>query len=616
MMTKPYRMLAAILFVVLIAAGCQTAQEQATPTPIPTPIVAEKSLYTVGRGTVQRIQEFNARISPVVEVELFFESNGYVDKVFFERNDLVSAGDVIAELKQEASTNQLAQAVVSLEQADLRLEQAKEANERQLAESKINLEIKKLKLDRFKALPPDPVETLTEEAKAANERQLAESTLSLESKKLKLERFKALPPDSAETVTAEAKESYERQLADSALDLETRKLRLDKFRLQTPDTDIEIAAKRLEEANFKRAEAQGAYDRISWQPGVEATRAAQTLQSATIAYEISKATYDAALARAETYKIDLAVMERDYESAQLAHEYLKGDIEKSLADIAESAAVKVETYANDLAVMELDYDLAKLKHEYLKEDIARSLGDTTEQATIRTDTFTLDVAVMEREYELALVKHGYLEQGVDENLAKAVQQAQLNVERLETQVGKGRIVSPIDGIVTSLALTEGRDVVAFRKAAVVANTDELELAAQLSDAEMQELEVGTTVTVTLGAYPGQALIGTISQLPYPYAQGGSTAKLDQADQFTHIELADPDIVLRMGDVAKVSVLLEQAFETLWLPPAAVRNFEGRNFVVVEQDGRQRRIDIKVGIIGIDRIEVLEGLEEGQTVLGQ
>ena len=215
-----------------------------------------------------------------------------------------------------------------------------------------------------------------------------------------------------------------------------------------------------------------------------------------------------------------------------------------------------------------------------------------------------------------MLKHSYLEQGVDENLAKAVEQSQLKVAKLETQVGKGRIISPIDGVITSLAIAEGRDVGAFKKAVVVANTDELELAAQLSDAEMQELEVGMVVTVTLGAYPGQELTGKIIEMPYPYAQGGSTAKLDKADQFTHVQLDDPNIELRMGDVAKVTVLLEETYDTLWLPPAAIRNFEGRHFVVVEQDGRQRRIDIKVGIAGTERVEILEGLEEGQTVIGQ
>jgi multidrug efflux pump subunit AcrA (membrane-fusion protein) len=449
-MSKSHRPWIIVALVILLATGCQTAQEQATPTPIPTPIVAEKATYTVQRGRVKDIQEFNARISPVNEEELFFQEGGYISAVNVERNEFVQAGDVIAELEQENALNQLAQAKVNLEKAVLNLEKAQESNSRNLAESEASLEIKEL--------------------------------------------------------------------------------RLEKMRLQRPDIAVQIAEKRLEAAEAKRQAAQAAYDRVSWKPGAEATNAAQALQSATIDYEIAQANYQSALRSLETYQKDLAVMEKEYE-------------------------------------------LAKLQHSYLAE-------------------------------------------GVDPGLEKAVEQAQLNVERLEGQVNKGRLISPIDGIVSSLAIAEGRTADAFRTAAIVANTDELELAAQLSDAEMQDLEVGMPVTVTLGLYPGQVFEGTITEMPYPYGQGGSTEKLDKADQFTHIDLADKDVELRMGDVAKIMVLLAQSDGTLYLPPAAVRNFEGRYFVVAESEGRQRRIDVTVGIIGKNRIEILEGLEQGDVVVGQ
>ena len=532
-MKRPHRLIAILGFLVLLAAGCQTAQEQATPTPIPTPIVAERQKYTVQRGRVQRIQEFNARVSPVVEEELFFEKSGYVDKVYVSRNDMVQAGDLIADMVQEAAVNQLAQVRVTLEQAELALQQAVQANERALAEAEASLETKKLRLESFRNQAPDPVDQ----------------------------------------VLQELQETTDRQIRESEINLEVKRIKLDQFKMQTPDNQIAIAQKRLEEARIRRDNAQAAYDAVSWKPGVEATAAATNLQSATIAYEIAQATYEDARVRGRTYQLDLTIMGKDYELAQSKHQTLVDSVSKQLADAAEQAQAKVDAYNLELSIMERDYELAELRYSYLKE-------------------------------------------GVDPKLAMSVQQARLNVERLETEVNKGQVASPIDGMVTTLAVTEGRTVDAFRRVAVIAAMDELELSAQLSDAEMQELEVGIPVTVTLGAYPGAAFIATITEMPYPYARGGSTTRLDLADPFTHIQLDDPDVELRMGDVAKISVLLDQAHDTLWLAPAAIRSFEGRNFVVVEQDGRQRRIDIKVGIQGRDRIEVLEGLEEGDIIVGQ
>ena len=55
---------------------------------------------------------------------------------------------------------------------------------------------------------------------------------------------------------------------------------------------------------------------------------------------------------------------------------------------------------------------------------------------------------------------------------------------------------------------------------------------------------------------------------------------------------------------------------MWLPPAAIRNFEGRNFVVIQEGDAQRRQDVKLGVKNEDQVEILEGLEEGQTIVGR
>ena len=65
---------------------------------------------------------------------------------------------------------------------------------------------------------------------------------------------------------------------------------------------------------------------------------------------------------------------------------------------------------------------------------------------------------------------------------------------------------------------------------------------------------------------------------------------------------------------RVTVVLEQKDDVLWLPPQAIRTFEGRKFVVVQADGYQQRVDVTIGIEGDDRVEIEDGLEEGQTVV--
>ena len=53
-----------------------------------------------------------------------------------------------------------------------------------------------------------------------------------------------------------------------------------------------------------------------------------------------------------------------------------------------------------------------------------------------------------------------------------------------------------------------------------------------------------------------------------------------------------------------------------MPPAAIREFNGRRFVVIEQDGLQQRVDVFLGANSGERVEIRDGLAEGQVIIGQ
>jgi len=132
---------------------------------------------------------------------------------------------------------------------------------------------------------------------------------------------------------------------------------------------------------------------------------------------------------------------------------------------------------------------------------------------------------------------------------------------------------------------------------------------------MQKLSEGMEVSIALSAYPGKELKGAIAQLPYPYGGGGGSTDIQDQDKRTLMTFDPEDLDLRSGDLVRVTVILERKADVLWLPPAAIRTFSGRKFVVIEEDGRQRRVDVTVGIESEERIEIVEGVEEGQVVVG-
>jgi multidrug efflux pump subunit AcrA (membrane-fusion protein) len=150
----------------------------------------------------------------------------------------------------------------------------------------------------------------------------------------------------------------------------------------------------------------------------------------------------------------------------------------------------------------------------------------------------------------------------------------------------------------------------------IADPTELEIMADLSDTELGELTENMVLLAEVVNRPGEEIPGFIRRLPYPYGGGGKIEGVQDEDTSTRVTLEKSPTELKMavGDRVRITIELERSTNTLWLPPQAVRTFEGRNFVVVQEGGGQRRLDVTIGIRSDERLEILDGLSEGQVVI--
>ena len=158
---------------------------------------------------------------------------------------------------------------------------------------------------------------------------------------------------------------------------------------------------------------------------------------------------------------------------------------------------------------------------------------------------------------------------------------------------------------------------AFKSVMVLADLSKLEVSADLTSTDLQLLQEDMPVTVVAVSGPTSELSGKIRKLPYPYGKASpEDTQSETQDTATRVGLIDDPATanLTLGDLVRVQVVLEKRDAALWLPPQAIRRFEGRRFVVVQEEDGQRRVDVKIGIASDDRIEILEGLEEGQVVI--
>jgi RND family efflux transporter MFP subunit len=235
-----------------------------------------------------------------------------------------------------------------------------------------------------------------------------------------------------------------------------------------------------------------------------------------------------------------------------------------------------------------------------------------QQALQSLEKHQYNVEICEHEVELARLRLEQLEAGLD------IEEIKLNVQRLRDLLNDAQLKAPFDGQVLSLSITDGRAVEGYRPVMVIGELSELEVSASLQGSQMEDLQEGMPVAVTIASRPGEEIKGQIRRLPYPYGGGGRiSSDAEERDESSRVSLdvSATDAGLELGDLVRMTVVLERKDDVLWLPPQAIRIFEGRRFVVLQEGDAQRRVDVQIGVEGEDRVEIEEGLAEGQVVIG-
>src|SRR5688572_21500222 len=226
-------------------------------------------------------------------------------------------------------------------------------------------------------------------------------------------------------------------------------------------------------------------------------------------------------------------------------------------DVRRGDAVTKDQLLAELELGQDEYALrraeANLKIAQLKLELTRLENPPTSEVN------RLQIAIQEQEVDLA----------------------QIAVDEISVTYDGLRIISPIKGTVLSVSILEGATVEADQLVIVVGNLEDLVVSATLDPEDLARLAIGMSVTVSPIGKDIPVAGGTIRALPYPYGN----AETDSTDGSAQIALEKSPVELgyEVGDLVSGNLVLEHKADVLWLPVQAVREFEGRYFVIV-RDG--------------------------------
>lgn len=167
--------------------------------------------------------------------------------------------------------------------------------------------------------------------------------------------------------------------------------------------------------------------------------------------------------------------------------------------------------------------------------------------------------------------------------------------------------SPVQGVVLEKLLLPGQKVMAGETAFRIADLSVVWLEGEVYERDLPAARIGLSVSADFPALPGTVRTGRISYL-YP------TLNPETRTARIRVELANPGLALKPGMYATLRFSAPTA-AVLSVPRSAVLMTGERNLVFVRMpDGMLMAHDVTVGIATDDRIEILSGVSERDTVV--
>ena len=170
------------------------------------------------------------------------------------------------------------------------------------------------------------------------------------------------------------------------------------------------------------------------------------------------------------------------------------------------------------------------------------------------------------------------------------------------------LTAPIDGVVAELAVREGS---AFMPGAALFRINGLETVwvnAQVPEAQVSMIPVGSSVTVKAAAWPGVEFKGRVATLLPDVDARTRTLPL-------RIVVPNPDFKLAPGMFVSLELVGEAGQEQLVVPSESIIMTGERNVVIVARDGGGFDVaEVTLGAEAADQTAILSGLEAGQTIV--
>ena len=205
-----------------------------------------------------------------------------------------------------------------------------------------------------------------------------------------------------------------------------------------------------------------------------------------------------------------------------------------------------------------------------------------------------------------------------EDLKETLQEAEETKEKREEQLqafedfvgSDGIIYATEDGVITEVSYEAGDRLTTTGALFSYATSDDMRISVDVTQEDIVDLQVGDAVDITFTAYPEDSYTGSILSI-------NTTATSDYSNTVSYtVEISVEGALEKLygGMTADVIFVTEEKEDILYVSRKAIVEENGKTYVYRKTAlGGRELAEVETGITnGVD-IEILSGLEEGDTI---
>ncbi|MEO8558519.1 MAG: efflux RND transporter periplasmic adaptor subunit [Rhodospirillales bacterium] len=235
------------------------------------------------------------------------------------------------------------------------------------------------------------------------------------------------------------------------------------------------------------------------------------------------------------------------------------------------------------------------------------LDDTLEKANLAQAKSQLDLAKSNFDRAQTLVARNVgTGKALDEARAQ-LQSSTAAVDLAQARLEKMTLVAPFAGTIGLRKVSIGDYLAPGAEIVNLEQIDPLKIDFRVPEIFLPVVKIGAQISVQADAFPGRFFTGEIYAINPLVDEAGRSVVL-------RARIANPDDVLRPGLFARIDVTLAVRERSIFIPEQSIVPVGKETFVYKVVDAKAVLTKVTLGLRRTAQVEVVEGLNEGDTVV--